>query len=456
MVSGDGQIPTYPTTSAQGAEDVQLRAEKLQRIVDDAVCDQASPEDFVEALREAGATPSEANNCGEQYSQRLAAELAEGHEDDEPDLREATPDGLNEDEQVEFRCRRDEILMAKAAEGASHRQEVADAVTWKILEAKLKRAVSSRAGDTQALSADGLLKILEARLGTVRPRSIPSSVLDAAPHLRNLAARVSRDPHLETTWKLRNQFIGKEVIDPLIDLLQSAPVDQALPCSIWKTIAQDQYVDFEKLFALTEPGYDHNDEAKDFVEGFALLKKDHSSKKSLKSEADWIRVFSAWHSAVLLLYPHREAELQGYERMVQEVFRAAPTDSSVGILFDVESRQRYANSPFRMDDRNHSFTSILSQLFCAKSTLGTKRPSDLQSSGSHTKKQAVICFNWNLGLCQDPCANKRCHGICSECGGQHACKEKESCYSSFQARRGKGSGSGSGEGSRASGSNSKS
>jgi len=62
--------------------------------------------------------------------------------------------------------------------------------------------------------------------------------------------------------------------------MQFQPLDQPLPWSIWKLIIQDQYVNFKKLFAVTDPSYDHNDEAKDFGNGFALVKKDYAIAKS--------------------------------------------------------------------------------------------------------------------------------------------------------------------------------
>jgi hypothetical protein len=109
----------------------------------------------------------------------------------------------------------------------------------------------------------------------------------------------------------------KDSIEPIINLMQIQPLDQPLPRSIWKLIVQDQYVNFEKLFAATDPGYDHHDEAKDFGNGFVLVKKDHTTaKKPLRGEADWSRVFNAWRDGTLLLYPHRRDKLQGYAKVV--------------------------------------------------------------------------------------------------------------------------------------------
>ena len=45
--------------------------------------------------------------------------------------------------------------------------------------------------------------------------------------------------------------------------------------------------------------------------GFSLVKKYHATaKKPVENESDWIRVFSAQESGVILLYPHCTSELQ--------------------------------------------------------------------------------------------------------------------------------------------------
>ncbi len=59
--------------------------------------------------------------------------------------------------------------------------------------------------------------------------SIPSAVLEAAPHLRNLATQAVKDPHLEATFKLRSAYVEKEVIDSIVDVLQLQPLVQPLP-----------------------------------------------------------------------------------------------------------------------------------------------------------------------------------------------------------------------------------
>ena len=73
--------------------------------------------------------------------------------------------------------------------------------------------------------------------------------------------------------------------------MQQQPMPDPLPRSIWKDIILDRYVDFEKLFASMDRGYDHDDEPKDFGSGYSSIKKEHfHAKKPVQTEADWTRV----------------------------------------------------------------------------------------------------------------------------------------------------------------------
>ena len=227
--------------------------------------------------------------------------------------------------------------------------------------------------------------------------------------------------------------------DAIINQAQLAPLAEPLPRSIWRKILQDQFVDFEKLFASMDRGYDHNDEPKDFAADFALVKKEQAyTKRALRTEADWIRVFSAWEHGVVALYPHRAEELQNYQHMVMDLFRASPLNPLVAIQFDVEARDHYAKKPFHMDDRGQVDFPLLAQLFRAAqpalSSRTLKRTSHSTSSSS-SKRADTPCRNWNLGSCRtDPCPNRRKHGVCSVCGETHRARDNESCFTILQAR----------------------
>jgi hypothetical protein len=140
---------------------------------------------------------------------------------------------------------------------------------------------------------------------------------------------------------------------------------------------------------------------------------------------------------VIILYPHRKAELLGYRRQVNGIFRAAPDDSLAAIDFDIEARQHYEKCPFHMDDYNALQAPLLAQMFRARSH-GLKRGSETQAGWSSSKCATVICRNWNYGSCADPCANRRKHGTYSKCGDQHRALHSEPCSELLQTRPSKG------------------
>jgi hypothetical protein len=134
-----------------------------------------------------------------------------------------------------------------------------------------------------------------------------------APHLASIAGPAKDEPYLKKTREIRCLFKNETFCDSTITNAQLSPLIDPLPCSIWKKILLKEFVDFAKLFASMEQGYDHNDEAEDFAAGFAIVKKNHlSAKCPVHTEAEWICVFGAWEAGIILICPHQTAELQGY------------------------------------------------------------------------------------------------------------------------------------------------
>jgi hypothetical protein len=143
--------------------------------------------------------------------------------------------------------------------------------------------------------------------------AILASVLAKAPHLARLSDFTATEPHLEKTQELLSVYSPQSSQDILVNKAQFAPVGDPLPRTIWRKILLDSFVDFEKLFAAMDKGYDHHNDPKDFGNGYALVKKDQAfSKRLLCTEADWTRVFGAWSAGVAFFFPHREAELCDY------------------------------------------------------------------------------------------------------------------------------------------------
>lgn len=103
----------------------------------------------------------------------------------------------------------------------------------------------------------------------------------------------------------------------------------------------DKYVEFEKLYAGMDRGYDHDNEPKDFGGGYANVKKDcFRARKPVQTKFEWARVARAWKQGVELLYPHRKEELGICMEIIEELFCAAPHKPYIAISVDAEARDR--------------------------------------------------------------------------------------------------------------------
>src|SRR5277367_317302 len=363
--------------------DVGNLADQCQKLVDDTVDGRSSIGDFTEKLRIIGVTSSEAKDYVEQLEQRTRQQKNDGKRRESDARNEesiATSSSLptqltrsNQDNRPSSSIEGLPVEQEVDSEGRLHREdeqevdrtgnELSEEVAWAVLQAKLG---SIQPPSTKpSITVEDVVKLL----GINEPSTstgIPSAVLAAAPHLASISEDFSNDEHLQKTYNLRRAYAHDKAIEPIIDLMQSKRLIDPIPRSIWHTIIQDSYVNFEKLYASMDRSYNHQDKPKEFAGGFALVRKDHySSKKSVKSEGDWIRLFEAWRSEVIVLYPHRTLELEGYRNMVIDLFRAAPTEPQIAIQFDADARDLYSLTPFYMDDRSRLNVPLLSQMFHA-------------------------------------------------------------------------------------------
>ncbi|KAG5335800.1 hypothetical protein C0989_000297, partial [Termitomyces sp. Mn162] len=167
------------------------------------------------------------------------------------------------------------------------------------------------------ITIDQFAELLDEPKKLIRPALIPQSLFSAIPHLALLQGKNTDDPHISRTWYLHQQYAKKRVVDSLINLGQSQALKDPFLCAMWKSVILDHFVNFEKLYATLEKGYDHNDKPKDFMGGFSLIKKDFAlAKKLVCTESDWTHVFDAWMAGVVLFYPHREDELAKYQSKI--------------------------------------------------------------------------------------------------------------------------------------------
>ena len=234
---------------------------------------------------------------------------------------------------------------------------------------------------TTPLSVDDLAKLL--RVEHSAPQSLSATVLTLAPHLAELSTSTISDPHIKEIWKLQQAIGTDKTIDSLVNIMQVQLLVDPIPHYIWRLVIQDHFVNFKKLFASMDKGYNHNDEPCNFGGGYVLIKKEQASAKHpLRSESKWARVFGAWSSAVLLVYHHRSSELQGYQCMVTDLFHAVPHDLLIAIALDVEAHDHYAKSPFCMDDQTQLNVPLLAHMFQGSSLSSRKRSNPVALSSS--------------------------------------------------------------------------
>ncbi|KAF5376460.1 hypothetical protein D9615_008600 [Tricholomella constricta] len=404
--------PPNPPPAPQGddldiAEQVRARAEKFERFVDDALDGRLTVTEFVGKLIAEGATLEEGKDFADLLAQRFGQRRASVDEGAGAEAggqsRESTPD-LPAGELAAFRAERARLDEQNRIADGETRQKAVDAAAWAVLQAKLGQ-LSMHANAPRV--RPGLDPAFLAGLLGYEPTPeaiLPASVLAVAPHLGDLAVTVS-DPHLEATWKLRRAYAGDRVLDTIVNIMQTVQVPDPIPRSIWKAIIQDNYVEFEKLYASMDRGYDHNDVDQEPVLGsFSLVRRDHvSARRPVRSEADWTRVFDTWAAGVGIVYIHRVQELASYRKMVIDLFRVS-TNPTVAIQFDLDARDRYAKLPFRLDDRAELQTPLFAQIFRSSTgggSAGKRKSTSNQgggsSSGPSTKRRDVPCYNWNLG-----------------------------------------------------------
>ncbi|KAG5724681.1 hypothetical protein E4T56_gene3738 [Termitomyces sp. T112] len=246
-------------------------AEACQKLVDDTVERKLSVSELIQLLRDYGLNAAEAHNHVEEAQQRIHLQIAKSRQPNLP---------------------------SQAA--------------WEALRAKFEQAATSSVS-TPTITIDQLAELLGKPKKPVGSTLVPQSLLSTVPHLALLQGKTADNPHIAKTWYLHQQYAKEKVVDSLINLGQSQALKDPISCAMWKLVILDHFVDLEKLYATLDKGYDHNNEPKDFMGSFSLVKKDFASaKKPVHTESDWTRAFDAWMAGVILFYPHRKDELSKY------------------------------------------------------------------------------------------------------------------------------------------------
>lgn len=430
MSHGDDQsqgIPesnTAETIETTGSVDQSIvsRVSACEKLVDDAVEKDLPATVLADSLKELGIKAVEAIDYLEDFNQRVAIR------------RSKTKDPVQGSPRAEHVA--EEPTHARVQED---RDRAVEEAAWASLRSKLEVAAPALSSGLSSNVLDRMFELFGQEASS--SATLSKSVLAVAPHLADDEDTIFGDPYLCETQKCKVAYGSQKPFEYLIVKAQGRKMPEPIANSIWRLIILDKYVDFEKLYVTLDPDYNPNDEAKDLGDTFALLEKNSvSSKRSVLTEAEWMRLYDVWACGVLHFYPHRRGELSSYRELIVSMFRA--TSSALpAIRYDRESRERYSRQPYRLDSSKDVLPlPLLSQLLSqvaasAPSSSGRKRRSSSSQEGPR-KRSETICRNWNLGNCEvDPCRYNRRHNECCECGGSHRAKDKGECLTALNHRR---------------------
>jgi hypothetical protein len=397
-----------------------------EKLVDDAVERDIPATVLADSLKELGLKAIEAMDYIEEFNQRIAIRRSKARVPGSPHHEH---DGPSTEPTAEA---------PSHARAQEDRDRAVEEAAWASLRSKLEVAAPVLSSGLPSSVLDKMFELFgqEASSST----TLSKAVLAVAPHLADDEDTIFGDPYLLETQKCKVAYAGQKPFEYLIVKAQGRRMPEPIANSIWKLIILDKYVDFEKLFVTLDPDYNPIDEAKDLGDTFSLLEKNSvSSKRSVLTEAEWMRLYDVWVCGVLHFYPHRRSELSSYRELIVSMFRA--TSSALpAIRYDRESRERYSRQPFRLDSSKDVLplpllSQLLSQVAAPASSSGGKRRLSNSQEGPR-KRSETICRNWNLGNCEvDPCHYSRRHNECCECGGSHRAKDKGECLAALNQRR---------------------
>jgi hypothetical protein len=413
---------TDPSHSASLESAVDSRIAACERLVDEAVEKNLPATALADSLKELGLKAVEAADYIEELNQRVEIRRSKAKRRESP---------LHDPPSAE-------VSGEVPAQDPEERDRAVEEAAWATLRAKLEATAQS---PPSGLSSNVLDKVFEL-LGQEESLSpLSKSVLAVAPHLADDENTVFEDPHLSETQKCKIAYAGQKPFENLIIKAQGRRMHEPIANSIWRLVILDKYVDFEKLYVTLDPSYNPNDEAKELNDRFTLLEKNSiSSRRSVLTEAEWMRLYDVWVDAVVLFYPHRKAELISYRELIVNMFRAALSPLPA-IKYDRDSRECYSRQPYRLDSSKDALPfPLLSQLLSyvapppSGSSKGKKRSRD--SPDGPRRRSETICQNWNLGTCEgDTCRFGRRHNECCECNGAHRAKDRSSCHTALTRRR---------------------
>ena len=425
MPDHDLQSQTTADSTTGGSAEASGSSEALfnnrisacEKLVDEAIEKDWPATVLADALKELGLKAVEAVDYIEEFGQRLEIRRGKARDQGSP-IHDPPADLASPEEQDD-------------------RNKAVEEAAWASLRSKL--------GSADPITSSGTSNVLDKVLELLGQDTLPSSslsksVLAVAPHLAEDDDSIFRDPFLSETQKCKIAYASQKPFENLIIKAQGRKVQEPIANSIWKLIILDKYVDFEKLYATLDPDYNPNDDAMDLNEKFTLLEKNSvSSKRSVLTEAEWMRLFDIWAGATLHFYPHRKSELTSYRELIVNMFRATMSPYPA-IKYDRDSRERYSRQPYRLDSSKDVLPlPLLSQLLSfsqGSSPPSSSKRRSADSQEGRRKRSETICQNWNLGACEgDACHYGRRHNVCSECSEPHQAKDRAPCFAALNRRR---------------------
>ena len=205
------------SNTASNSSDASDITTACQKVVEDCLAGNIELGAVPDSLKAIGITPEAAQDYIEQITQRIGEKQRGTSEDSSERSRDATPEGLSDQDREEFRRRRDELT--KEAERQSDEEiqrKATEAAAWAVLSAKL---ASLRLPGTSSIPAEQFAAILGLSSPTTESGTLSRTLLSQAPHLAKLTAS-SGDSHLDKTWKLRQLFTAEKAVDAIVDVMQ--------------------------------------------------------------------------------------------------------------------------------------------------------------------------------------------------------------------------------------------
>ena len=256
----DRNVASQSTLESQTSPSEATTASRVsacERLVDEAIERDMGATWLGDSLKAIGLRSVEARDYIEEYGQRMEIRRAKARQPDtheEPVTEAAEP----VDEQ-------------------GNRDDAVEEAAWAALRSKLEMADHDMSSGSRTDFLDRMFEFLGQE--TSSSSSLSKSVIAVAPHLADDQDSVFDDAYLNETLKCKSAFANQKPFENLIIKAQGRRVLEPIANSIWKLVILDKYVDFEKLYATLDPGYNPNDEAKEINEKFTLLEKNSISSR---------------------------------------------------------------------------------------------------------------------------------------------------------------------------------